>query len=73
MIAQIIDGNALSKQLRLQLAQRASALRARGIFGGKDISGEGLGLGQAALYCVTEIHSAADIRKLAAAVQEVCA
>ena len=31
MIAQIIDGNALSKQLRLQLAQRASALRARGI------------------------------------------
>ncbi len=31
MTAQIIDGNALSKQLRLQLAQRASALRARGI------------------------------------------
>ena len=31
MTAQIIDGNALSKQLRLQLAQRATALRARGI------------------------------------------
>ena len=55
------------------VAQINDALRARGIFGGKDISGEGLGLGQAALYCVTEIHSAADIRKLAAAVQEVCA
>jgi len=49
------------------------ALRARGIFGGKDISGEGLGLGQSALYCVTEIHSAADIRRLAEAMQEVCA
>lgn len=49
------------------------ALRARGIFGGKDISGEGLGLGQSALYCVTEVHSAADIRRLADAVREVCA
>lgn len=48
------------------------ALRARGIFGGKDISGEGHGLGQAALYCVTEVHSAADIRRLADAVKEIC-
>ena len=31
MTAQIIDGNALSKQLRLEVAQRAAALRARGI------------------------------------------
>ena len=31
MTAQIIDGIALSKQLRLQVAQRAAALRARGI------------------------------------------
>ena len=31
MTAQIIDGNALSRQLRLQVAQRAAALRARGI------------------------------------------
>ena len=31
MIAQIIDGNALSKQLRAQVAERAAALRARGI------------------------------------------
>ena len=31
MTAKIIDGNALSKQLRLEVAQRAAALRARGI------------------------------------------
>jgi methylenetetrahydrofolate dehydrogenase (NADP+)/methenyltetrahydrofolate cyclohydrolase len=31
MAAQIIDGNALSKQLRASVAQRAAALRARGI------------------------------------------
>ncbi len=31
MTAQIIDGNALSRQLRLDVAQRATALRARGI------------------------------------------
>ena len=47
------------------------ALRARGIFGGKDISNENNGLGRSALYCVTEIHTAADIRKLADALKEV--
>ena len=31
MTAQIIDGNALSKQLRAQVAERAAALRARGV------------------------------------------
>ena len=31
MTAQIIDGNALSRQMRLQVAQRAAALRTRGI------------------------------------------
>ena len=31
MTAQLIDGNALSKQLRTEVAQRAAALRARGI------------------------------------------
>lgn len=48
------------------------ALRARGIFGGKDLSFEGLGLGQSALYCVTEVHSAADIRRLRDALTEAC-
>jgi glycine dehydrogenase subunit 1 len=47
------------------------ALRARGIFGGKDLSSEGLGLGQAALFCVTEVHTAADIRRLADTLREV--
>jgi glycine dehydrogenase subunit 1 len=47
------------------------ALRARGIFGGKDISNETRELGQSALYCVTEVHSAADIRCLADALKEV--
>ena len=31
MTAQLIDGNALSKQLRADVAQRAAALRARGV------------------------------------------
>ncbi len=55
------------------VAEINNALRARGIFGGKDISDEGLGLGQSALYCVTEVHSAADIRRLADALRAVCA
>jgi glycine dehydrogenase subunit 1 len=37
------------------VAQINDALRAHGIFGGKDLSGEGLGLGQSALWCVTEV------------------
>lgn len=53
------------------VAEVNDALRAHGIFGGKDISGEGLGLGQSALYCVTEVHTAADIRRLAATLKEV--
>ena len=55
------------------VAQINDALRARGIFGGKDLSGEGHSLGQSALYCVTEIHTAADIRRLAATLKEVLA
>jgi glycine dehydrogenase subunit 1 len=48
-----------------------AALRERAIFGGKDLSQELPELGQSALYCVTEVHSAADLRRLAAAVEEV--
>jgi glycine dehydrogenase subunit 1 len=55
------------------VAEVNDALRARGIFGGKDISGEGLGLGQAALCCVTEIHDAADIDRLAGTLREIVA
>ncbi|MEL6799170.1 MAG: aminomethyl-transferring glycine dehydrogenase subunit GcvPA [Pseudomonadota bacterium] len=49
------------------------ALRAKGIFGGKDISGEDTTLGQSALYCVTEVHTAADIKRLANTMKEVLA
>lgn len=45
-------------------------LRAKGIFGGKDISGEPGVAGQAALYCVTEIHTEDDIDRLVAALKE---
>jgi glycine dehydrogenase subunit 1 len=47
------------------------ALLARGIFGGKDLSQEFPQLGQSALYCVTEIHTQADIDRLARSIQEV--
>lgn len=40
-----------------------------GIFGGKDISSEFPELGQSALYCVTEIHSQAEIDRLVYALQ----
>lgn len=45
----------------------------RGIFGGKDLSGEFPELGQSGLYCVTEVHTQADIDRLAAALKEVVA
>ncbi|MEM0934416.1 MAG: aminomethyl-transferring glycine dehydrogenase subunit GcvPA [Pseudomonadota bacterium] len=55
------------------VAEINDALRARGIFGGKDLSDEDHSLGQSALYCVTEIHTAADIRRLADTMKEVLA
>lgn len=45
----------------------------RGIFGGKDLSREFPALGQSALYCVTEIHTKADIDRLGRALGEVLA
>jgi glycine dehydrogenase subunit 1 len=48
-----------------------SGLRTRGIFGGKDLSADLPELGQAALYCVTELHTAADIAALVRALTEV--
>ncbi len=53
------------------VAEINDALRARGIFGGKDISAE-VNMGQCALYCVTEVHTAADIRRLAETLKEIC-
>lgn len=47
------------------------ALLGRNIFGGKDISAEFPGLGQSALYCVTELTSKDDIDTLIDALGEV--
>ncbi|MEM1236934.1 MAG: aminomethyl-transferring glycine dehydrogenase subunit GcvPA [Pseudomonadota bacterium] len=55
------------------VAEINDALRAKGVFGGKDISREDATLGQSALYCVTEVHTAADIRRLAETMKEVLA
>ena len=43
----------------------------KGIFGGLDLSAKFPELGQSALYCVTEVHTQADIDTLARALQEV--
>lgn len=48
-----------------------AALWQRGIFGGKDISGEFPLSGQAALYCITEIHGKKEIDKLVDTLREV--
>jgi glycine dehydrogenase subunit 1 len=47
------------------------ALRERGIFGGKDLSAEFPELGQSALYCVTEVHTKAEIDRLTDELAEV--
>jgi glycine dehydrogenase subunit 1 len=47
------------------------ALLTRGIFGGKDLSGEFPQLGNCALYCVTEAHTKEDIGTLVSALREV--
>lgn len=52
------------------VAEINKALLEKGIFGGKDISAEFPALGQAALYCVTEIHTCEDLDRLAAALAE---
>jgi glycine dehydrogenase subunit 1 len=55
------------------VAEVNEALRARGIFGGRDLSADFPSLGQSALYAVTEIHTADDIARLAAALKEIVA
>ena len=47
------------------------ALLERQIFGGLDLSGDFPSLGQSALYCISEMHSAADLKRLATALREV--
>ena len=43
----------------------------QGIFGGADLSVEYPELGQSALYCVTEVHTKADVDRLADELAEV--
>jgi glycine dehydrogenase subunit 1 len=47
------------------------ALLEKDIFGGKDLSTEFPGLGQTIMFCVSEVHSWADLNRLAAALKEV--
>lgn len=54
------------------VAEINAALLERGIFGGIDLTGHFPELGSSALYCVTEMHSQADIDHLANTLQEVC-
>ena len=53
------------------VAEINAELLARGVFGGKDLSAEFPELGQSALYCVTEVHTQADIDGLASVLREV--
>jgi glycine dehydrogenase subunit 1 len=48
-----------------------AALLERGIFGGKDLSGEFPLLANSALYCITEIHNKENIDQLVASLGEV--
>src|SRR4029079_7808249 len=53
------------------VAEIDAGLRARGIFGGKNLSQSHPELGQSALYCVTEVHTQADVDRLVSALAEV--
>jgi glycine dehydrogenase subunit 1 len=62
----VVDFNGTGRSV----AEINDVLRGRGIFGGKDLSADFPELGQAALYCVTEIHTADDITALVSALNE---
>jgi glycine dehydrogenase subunit 1 len=53
------------------VAEINRALQERGIFGGRDLSAAFPELGQCALYCVSEVHSQADIDHLVTNLTEV--
>lgn len=65
----VVNFDATGKTVR----QINAALLKRKIFGGKDLSEEFPHLGQSALYCVSEIHTAKDLKKLAKALKEATA
>jgi glycine dehydrogenase subunit 1 len=53
------------------VAEINRALLAHNILGGKDLTAEFPELGQSALYCVSELHTQADLERLAGALKEV--
>ena len=53
------------------VAEINKALLEHKIFGGKDLSQEFPEYGQSALYCITEIHTKEDLKKLALALEQV--
>ena len=55
----------------MTVAEINKALLARQILGGKDLTDEFPELGHCALYCVTEVHTKADIDRLVSALKEV--
>ncbi len=65
----VVDFGATGKSV----AEVNRGLRERGIFGGKDLSRDFRELGESALFCVTEVHTKADIDRLVVAVSEVVA
>jgi glycine dehydrogenase subunit 1 len=52
------------------IADLNRALPKAGIFGGQDLSASFPELGQSALYCITELHTRADIDRLVRAIRE---
>jgi len=63
----VVDFSATGRRV----AELNRALLERGIFGGIDLSRDFPELGQAALWCVTEIHTQADLDRLVAELAEV--
>ena len=53
------------------VAEINSRLLDGGIFGGRPLNKEFREMGESALYCVTELHSQADIDRLAAQIEEI--
>ena len=56
-----------------EVAAVDDALRARGIFGGKDLSVDFPTLGRSSLWAVTEVHTKDDIDRLVEVLTEVLA
>ena len=53
------------------VAEINGALLEKGIFGGKDLSGDFPQLGQSALYCISELTSEEDVQALKSALAEI--